>query len=300
MSPAGPAEGTPVTFSILLRDGDTGEIGGGVASRFLAVGAMVLHARAGHGAVATQALVNVALGPRGLSLLELGVPAEDVVKLLVSQDDRPGRRQVAVLAAAGAGAAHTGDGCQHWAGHRTGDGFACQGNVLASRQVVEAMADVAAGHRAGTPVAETIMSALEAGDAAGGDRRGRQSAAVVVMRSAAGYGGTSDTVVDLRTDDHPHPLPELRRLFGLHHEIFSRPAQQDLIPLAGETLATVAARLAQVTGEHFDHADVSAVWPVLDRWAGRENLEERLVQPEMVDDVLLRALQRQAQAAPEH
>lgn len=286
-----------MTFSILLRDDATGEIGGGVASRFLAVGAMVLHARAGHGAVATQALVNVSFGPHGLDLLELGVPAEDVVKLMVSQDDRPDRRQVAVLAAAGAGAVHTGDGCQHWAGHRTGDGFACQGNVLASRHVIDAMADVAAAHRTATRVAETILSALEAGDAVGGDRRGRQSAAVVVMRPGGGYGGTSDAVVDLRTDDHPHPLPELRRLLGLHHEIFSRPAEQDLIPLAAGTLAIVAARLAAVTGERFDHADASAVWQVLDRWAGRENLEERLIRPEMVDDALLQALQRQAEAA---
>ena len=283
-----------MTFSVLLRDPTSGEIGGGVASRFLAVGALVLHARAGLGAVATQALVNVSFGPRGLHLLELGNSAADVVRLLAAEDEQPGRRQMAVLGISSAGAAHTGDKCQDWAGHLTGDEYACQGNILASQRVVEAMATVAASHRAGTPIANTILSALEAADVAGGDRRGRQSAAVLVVRLGGGYGGTSDTAVDLRVDDHPQPLGELRRLMGLHSEIFSRPAEHDLIPLAGQTLATVAVHLAQVTGDHFDHADPSAVWQVLDRWAGRQNLEERLIRKYAVDNVLIGALKREA------
>jgi uncharacterized Ntn-hydrolase superfamily protein len=283
-----------VTFSILLRDPTSGEIGGGVASRFLAVGALVLYAQAGYGAIATQALINASFGPRGVRLLELGVPAADVVRLLASQDEQPSRRQLGALGVTGAGAAHTGDKCQDWAGHLTGERYTCQGNILASARAIEAMAAVAAAHQAGTPVADTVLSALRAADVAGGDKRGRQSAAVLVVRPGGGYGGTSDTVVDLRVDDHPQPLGELHRLMRLHQEIFSRPAEGDLIPLAGQTLTTVATQLAQVTGEQFDHADASAVWQVLDRWAGRENLEERLIRQHAVDDVLLKALQRQA------
>lgn len=284
-----------MTFSVLIRDESTGEIGCGVTSRFLAVGALVLHARAGLGAVATQALTNVSFGARGLDMLGLGIPAEDTVRLLTGADAHPDRRQVAVLGQQGPGAAHTGTSCQEWAGHVTGDMFTCQGNVLASAGVLEAMAPVAAAHSPGQPVAATVLAVLEAGEAAGGDRRGRQSAALLVVRRDGGYGGSTDRVADLRTDDHPNPLAELRRLLELHGEIFSRPAKSDLMPMSGVTLATVAGLLASATTEEFNQQDAAAVWAVLERWAGRENLEERLVKVNAVDEVLLRALRRQAQ-----
>jgi len=166
-----------VTFSVLLHDPETGETGAAVASKFLAVGALVLHARADSGAVATQALVNVSFGPDGLGLLRDGLPADEVVARLVAGDPSPDRRQLAVLGLDGRAAGYTGPGCMATAQHTTGAGFAAAGNVLAGPGVVDALAAALGAHAAGTPVARTVLAALRAGEAAGGDRRGRQSAA---------------------------------------------------------------------------------------------------------------------------
>jgi uncharacterized Ntn-hydrolase superfamily protein len=283
-----------MTFSVLLGDLVTGEIGAGVASRFLATGALVLHASADRGAVATQALVNVSFGPDGLRLLEQGLPADSVVQRLIGNDELPERRQLAVLGRDGRAAAHTGTGCQQSAHHLIGPCFAALGNVLAGPQVVQAMANTVAAHVAGTPVAATIVAALQAGEAAGGDRRGRQSAAVLVVRAGGGYGGTTDRVVDLRVDDHADPLPELRRLLALHAEIFSRPDEADLLPLTGALQTEVSELLHSVAGEQFDGADRDQLWAALDSWAGRQNLEERLIRPMHVDPVLVEALRRSA------
>jgi uncharacterized Ntn-hydrolase superfamily protein len=283
-----------MTFSVLLRDPVTGDIGAGVASRFLAAGALVLHARADSGAVATQALVNVSFGPHGLRLLEQGLPADDVVRQLIDADEMPERRQLAVLGRDGRAAAHTGAGCQQNAHQVVGPGFAALGNVLAGPQVVQAMANTVAGHVLGAPVAATILAALQAGEAAGGDRRGRQSAAVLVVRACGGYGGTTDRVVDLRVDDHADPLPELGRLLALHAEMFSRPDEADLLPLTGALQVEVSELLRAVAEEPFDGADGDQLWAALDSWAGRENLEERIIRPMHVDPVLVEALRRSA------
>jgi uncharacterized Ntn-hydrolase superfamily protein len=286
-----------VTFSVLLHDPVTGETGAAVASKFLAVGALVLHARADSGAVATQALVNVSFGPEGLTLLRDGLAPDDVVARLVSADAAADRRQLAVLGLDGRAAAYTGAACMATAQHTTGTGFAALGNVLAGPEVVDALAAVLGAHVPGTPVARTVLAALRAGEAAGGDRRGRQSAAVLVVRTDGGYGGSTDRVVDLRVDDHRDPLAELGRLLELHAELFDRPAEADLMPLSGPLRGEVAALLATVAEEPFDADDDAGLWAALDDWAGRENLEERLVRPMSVDPVLLAVLRRCAAEA---
>jgi uncharacterized Ntn-hydrolase superfamily protein len=289
-----------VTFSVLLRDPLTGQLGGAVASRFLASGALVLHGRAAVGVVATQALVNVSFGPDGLGLLAEGRTAADVVARLIGRDSLPDRRQLAVLDRDGRSAAHTGSGCQATALQLTGTNFAAAGNVLAGADVVAAMAGAAAAHLPGAPIARTLIAALQAGDEAGGDRRGRQSAAVLVVQTDGGYGGTTDRVVDLRVDDHVDPVGELRRLLVLHDEIFARPDEADLLPLTGDTRREVATLLALVAESAFDGGDDDQLWQALDTWAGRENLEERLVRRMSVDPVLIEALRRRADARTNH
>jgi uncharacterized Ntn-hydrolase superfamily protein len=286
-----------VTFSVLLHDPVTGETGAAVASKFLAVGALVLHAGADSGAVATQALVNVSFGPEGLRLLRDGLAPDEVVARLVAGDAAPDRRQLAVLGLDGRAAAYTGAGCLPTAQHTTGAGFAALGNVLAGPAVVDALAAVLGAHAPGTPVARTALAALRAGEAAGGDRRGRQSAAVLVVRTGGGYGGSTDRVVDLRVDDHRDPVAELGRLLELHAELFDRPGDAELMPLSGELRGEVAALLATVAEEPFDAGDDAGLWAALDAWAGRENLEERLVRPMNVDPVLVAVLRRCAAEA---
>jgi len=213
-SAAAAAPPRPATFSIVAADAAAGEVGVAVASRFFAVGTVVPHARAGVGAVATQAFANTGFGPKGLDLLARGAtPAEALAILLRGDDDRE-RRQVGVVAADGTSATYTGTGPNAWAGGRSGPGYAVQGNILAGEEVVAAM-ERAFLAGAGRPLAERLFAALAAGDAAGGDARGRQSAALVVCRDGAGYGGFTDRAVDLRVDDHPDPFAELERLLGL-------------------------------------------------------------------------------------
>jgi len=189
--------------------------------------------------------------------------------------------------AAGRVAAHTGGGCPDWAGHQTGDGFSCQGNILVSSATVEAMA-AAMRERAELELPERLVAALEAGQAAGGDARGQQSAALLVVREGGGYGGRSDRHVDLRVDDHPTPIAELGRLLALHRRYFRRPSDDELVELAGPLAAEVAGLLARrgagPTG------DAAALWAALEGWAGLENLEERLVRPGWIDPTTLGVL----------
>ena len=204
----------PATFSIVAADPAAGEVGVAVASRFFAVGTVVPHARAGVGAVATQSFANTTYGPRGLELLERGLTPEEAVAVLLRGDEGREQRQVGVVAADGRSATYSGPGCNAWAGGRSGPGYAVQGNILTGEEVVAAMERAFLGS-AGKPLAERLFAALAAGDAAGGDKRGRQSAALLVVRAGAGYGGFTDRAVDLRVDDHPDPFGELERLLGL-------------------------------------------------------------------------------------
>jgi uncharacterized Ntn-hydrolase superfamily protein len=278
-----------VTFSIVARDPETGDLGGAVQSRFLGVGALVLHGRAGVGMVATQAWANVAYGPRGLALLEVGATARQALEVLVGADDQPGQRQAAIVDAAGRVAAHTGGDCPDWAGHHTGDGFSCQGNILVSAATVEAMA-AAMRERTGLEFAERLVAALQAGQAAGGDARGQQSAALLVVREGGGYGGRSDRHVDLRVDDHPAPIAELGRLLALHRRYFRRPSDDELVELTGRLAAEVAGLLARRGAGPVDPGDAAGVWAALEGWAGMENLEERLVRRGWIDPTTLAVL----------
>ena len=285
-----------MTYSVVARDALTGDLGCAVQSKFPAVGAIVIHARSGVGAVATQALANVAYGPRGLALLEGGGSPVQAVAELTGSDPLAEQRQVGIVDAAGRSASHTGSGCSPWAGHIARDNFACQGNMLVSAATVEAMARVMVD-RLDLSFPERLVTSLAMGQAAGGDARGQQSAALLVVRPAGGYGEGSDRLIDLRVDDHPRPIEELGRLLALHRIHFDRPTDADLLPLAGPLVVELAFRLSphEVTG--MPRAP-DAVWDLLDAWAGRENLEERMVRRGHIDREVLRILREKTPAPP--
>jgi uncharacterized Ntn-hydrolase superfamily protein len=268
-----------MTFSLVACDLDAGEWGVSVASKFLAVGAVVPWACGDVGAVATQSYANVTYGPEGLALLAGGADAQSALDRLVGDDPGRDQRQVGIVDAAGGAATFTGSGCFEWAGGRTGPCHAAQGNILAGRQVVDALADTFLATEG--PLVERLLAALAAADAAGGDRRGRQSACVIVRRTGGGYGGNNDILIDLRVDDHADPVGELQRLYAIHDLLFGQTPEDRMIPLE-EVRAEVTERLAKLG---FDGATGEA----LRAWAGRENLEERL-RDDRVDPVLLRAL----------
>jgi len=257
-----------------------------VASRFLAAGALVPAAEALVGAVATQAHANLAYRAQALALLRTGVTAGDAVAGLVAAD--PGRddRQLAVVGATGDGATWTGPRCHPWAGGQAGDGWAAQGNILTGPQVIDALRDAWLA-RDDLPFPQRLLAALTAGDAAGGDRRGRQSAAMLVVQRHGGYAGTGDELVDLRVDDHVDPVAELRRLLGIHHMLFGRPDPATLRDLTGPLAAEVTELLA-ATGHPVGPAGLD---DALAAWTGLENLEERFV-PARIDPIVLEHLRR--------
>ncbi|MDI3317642.1 MAG: DUF1028 domain-containing protein [Bacillota bacterium] len=286
-----------MTFSIVAHDPASGSWGVAVQSRFLAVGALVPWARAGVGAIATQAWCNTSYGPRGLELLRQGRSAREVVEELTASDEGRSQRQLAVVDARGEAYAWTGAACPDWAGHRTGPGFSCQGNILAGPRVVEAMAEAFAG--AGGELADRLLAALRAGQAAGGDRRGQQSAALLVVRERGGYGGFDDRALDLRVDDHPRPIEELARLLDLHRLYFGR--SREVLPIEGETARRLLAVLeaagmgarpgagpAAGGGEAWSEAAERALRELY----GIENFEERDPGPGRVDAEVLDFLVR--------
>jgi uncharacterized Ntn-hydrolase superfamily protein len=213
-TPALAAPPSPATFSIVAADPEAGEVGVAVASRFFAVGTVVPFAKAGVGAVATQSNANTTYGPRGLELLERGVAPDEVVRVLTRADDGKDSRQLGVVSASGASATYTGPKCNAWAGGRTGPNYAVQGNILAGEPVVAGMEQAFLDTK-GKTLAERLYAAIVAGDKAGGDARGRQSMALVVVRAKGGYNGFTDRAIDLRVDDHPDPIVEMGRLLGI-------------------------------------------------------------------------------------
>ncbi len=252
-----------MTFSIVGRSDDSESWGVAVASKFLAVGNVVPAAIAGVGAVATQANANVAWKSTALALLDEGFTADEVLQQLLDDDGGPSDRQLGLIDSAGRAVSHTGPGCLDWAGGFAAPGVAIQGNVLAGPHVLEAM--VAAWEAgADRPLAHRLLDALTAGDSAGGDRRGRQSAALLVVRDGAGYGGLDDIAADLRVDDHPAPVVELARLLDLNDFYLTAPPQADRVHVD----ATLAAELQQ-RARALGHADLSA-------WVGTENYEMRV------------------------
>jgi uncharacterized Ntn-hydrolase superfamily protein len=279
-----------MTFSIAARSAD-GEWGVAVASKFLGVGAAVPAARAGVGAIATQSYANTSYKPRGLDLLAGGATAQDVLDRLLADDDGREHRQVGVVGRDGPAATFTGSQCHDWAGGAALDDAAIQGNILAGADVVAAMRSVwqqpATGAGAGShrSLARRLLAVLQAGDAAGGDRRGRQSAALLVVRAGAGYAGFDDVAVDLRVDDHAAPCAELARLLGLHELYNVPPDPAELLPLDDDLRAEVDA-----AARRLGHAD-------FDAWVGCENFENR-AWPDKVDPQVLRILREQAAGGP--
>jgi uncharacterized Ntn-hydrolase superfamily protein len=261
-----------MTFSIVARAGDA--LGVAVASKFLAVGAVVPAAEAAVGAVATQSYANVAYGPQGLALLRTGVDAPGAVGALTAADPGRAQRQLGMVAATGPGGTYTGDACHDWAGGQAGDGWAVQGNILVGPEVVAAMRD--AWLAGDGPLPARLLASLRAGDRAGGDRRGRQSAALLVVEPGQGYAGTSDVAVDLRVDDHRDPVGELTRLLDVHTMLFGRPDPGTLMTLDGALAAEVRDLLARV-GHPAADGSLEALDTALASWAGVENLEERVV-----------------------
>lgn len=217
--------GEPVvaTFSIVAYDPDTKELGVAVQSKFIAVGSVVPWAKAGVGAVATQSYANTTYGPKALDLMSQGVEPEKVMTLLTDIDRRAALRQVGLVDAKGRSATFTGDLCNPWAGGLKGENFACQGNILAGEDVVKNMAK--SFQESKGDLGERLIAALQAGQEAGGDSRGMQSAALLIVRDGWGYGGFNDRYRDLRVDDHAEPIKELRRVYDLHREIFPKPGK---------------------------------------------------------------------------
>ncbi len=261
-----------MTFSIAAVDPKTGDCGVAVASKFLAVGNIVPWVEAGVGAVATQALCNARFGPDGLKLM-VGVEAKAALATLIAADAGRDRRQVGLVDANGNAASHTGVNCLGWAGHRTGAGYAAQGNCLAGEAVVTGMAQ--AFENTQGPLYRKLLAAILAGDAAGGDRRGRQSAALKVLRRGAGYQGLSDTVMDLRVDDAPDPFAELRRLADLHRLYFFT-GDCPRLTLDGDVLSTLRAIMKRAGHkDDFPHGWSDGLGQAIDAFIGNENLEER-------------------------
>ncbi len=232
------------TFSIVARDPDTDDLGVATQSRFIAVGAVVPWAKAKVGAVATQAAANVSYGPRGLALLEEGCHPEMVVESLTGDDAESGTRQLGIVDVRGRVAAFTGEECYEWAGHVMGDGYCALGNILASEKVVQAMAKAYEGTSGDLP--ERLLAALEAGQAAGGDRRGQQSAALLVVREEGGYGMYTDRYIDIRVDESLQPITELRRIFRVYDlTLLEREDPQNVVKLAGDVASEVKGLLAR-------------------------------------------------------
>jgi uncharacterized Ntn-hydrolase superfamily protein len=269
-----------MTFSIVARSEDAGSLGVAVASKFLAVGSAVPAARLGLGAIATQSFCNTLYKRDGLRHLAEGLSAQETLERLLADDDQREERQAGIVDAAGLAATWTGSGCMEWAGGITGPDYAIQGNILTGPEVVEAMRAAFLG-AAGEPFAERLLAALRAGDEAGGDRRGRQSAALLVVSTSGSYTPGDDVAYDLRVDDHPEPCGELTRLLGLHHVYFDRPTPDDLLPLEGDLATEVTDHLARL-----GYRD-------LDTWAGVENYEVRMVAGS-IDTTVLARLREQA------
>ncbi len=283
------------TFSIAACDLEENAWGVAVASKFLAAAAVVSWARAGAGAVATQALAKVGFGPDGLDLMAQGVSAPEALQRLLAADPGSADRQVGLVDSQGRTAAHTGADCHEWAGHRSGKGFTCQGNILAGPQVLDAMA--AAYRSASGELADRLMAALLAGDQAGGDRRGKQSAGILVVRPGGGYGGDTDRYLDLRVDDDPEPVARLQGLVTAHHVFFGDSRPEDQLPIDGAVareLQSLMLREGYYKGEAhgvWDEDSRQAFWDLV----GNENLEERWrldQNPDQIDRVALEYLRQ--------
>jgi len=270
------------TFSICACDLDEGRWGVATQSKFLAVGSVVPWAEPHVGAIATQSYANPRYGPDGLALLRKGLSADEVVERLTSADEGRDHRQLGVVDGEGRSATFTGTECLDWAGGRTGPSYAVQGNILVSEATVDALESTFLATM-GRPLAERLLDCLAAAQEAGGDSRGQQAAALLVVEKHGGYARLSDVLVDLRVDDHERPIDELTRLYGLHEALFGKTPRSRWIAVDDELRAELSERLA---GLGYD----GPLNEAFSNWAGTENLEERVDGVEAVDPVVLEEL----------
>ena len=315
-----------MTYSIVALDPATGDLGVAVQSKFLAVGAVVPWAQAGVGAVATQSFANVTYGPGGLARLASGMSAAQVLDRLVTADPLRSQRQAGVVDAHGGSATHTGGACFAWAGGLIGPGFAAQGNILAGAAVVDGLADtLLAG---GRPFPELLIACLAAADLAGGDRRGRESSSLLVVRAGAGYGGANDRWIDLRVDHDDDPIGKLAGLLDLQRLYLDRPSADELAPMTEDLAAEVQSLLSRIGAEpggRFGNvyqpmfpeqvaaagaaagerpttgkptalpSNWDSTWQgALEDWMGVANLEERTAAPGWIDPRVLTVLRSSA------
>jgi uncharacterized Ntn-hydrolase superfamily protein len=269
------------TYSICACDLETRQWGVAVQSKFLAVGSVVPWAESLVGAVATQAYANPRYGPDGLALLREGLSAEEAARRLTDADEGRAQRQLGIVDGEGRAATYTGVDCNQWAGGRIGTGYAAQGNILVSAETVDALAETFEA-TVSKPLVERLLDCLDAAQAAGGDSRGQQSASILVVGPEQGYAGLSDVFVDLRVDDHARPLEELRRLFGIHEELFGQTPRSQWIEVDDGLRKEIEDRLAALGFER------------LEDWAGVENLEERVVGEDAVDPFVLERLRERS------
>jgi len=275
------------TFSIVACDPEKQEWGIAVQSKFLAVGSAVPWARAGVGAVATQSWANTSYGPRGLDMMEKGISADEVIARLTEEDKDRALRQVGVVDSRGNAAAFTGEECYDWAGHLVGEHYACQGNILVSEDTVRAMAQTFEATEGALP--DRLLAALLAGQKAGGDRRGQQSASILVVREGGGYGGFNDRYVDLRVDDHAAPIEELAHLLKLHNLYMGETDPNNLVKIEGKVAREIQEILTR-TGYYHGPATATydaATKQALGELVSTENLEERWRDDDLLDGVIL-------------
>ena len=276
------AEPVVATYSIAACDLEAGQWGVATQSKFLAVGSVVPWAEPGIGAIATQAYANPRYGPEGLALLREGLNAQEVVARLTEADDGREHRQVGVVDGRGGSATFTGSECMDWAGGLTGPCFAAQGNILVGEETVAALATTFPA-TAGRPLAKRLIDCLAAAQAAGGDRRGQQSAALLVVEREGGYAGMSDLLVDLRVDDHELPVSELARLYDMHTLLVGKTPGADWVEVDNALRAELTERLERLGYD-------GGLERALNTWAGTENLEERVDGVERIDPVVLAEL----------
>ncbi|MFN8222673.1 MAG: DUF1028 domain-containing protein [Gaiellales bacterium] len=269
------------TYSVCACDLAAGHWGVATQSKFLAVGSVVPWAEPHVGAIATQSYSNPRYGPDGLALLREGLSADEVVERLTSADTDAPLRQLGIVDGKGGSATFTGEGCHAWAGGVAGPCFAIQGNILVSDETVAAMVASFASSD-GHPLTDRLLDCLDAAERAGGDSRGRQSSAILVVERDGGYAGLSDTLVDLRVDDHPDPIGELRRLYAIHDALFGRTPREEWLPLEADLAREVSERLGRLGYES------------LTDWAGVENLEERVDGGGEIDPVVLAVLRERS------
>lgn len=274
-----------MTFSIIGFDPETEELGIAVQSKFIGVGSVVPWAKAGVGAVATQSYANPAYGPEGLALMEEGKSAEETLELLIEGDEGRALRQAGIMDAKGGAASYTGEDCYDWAGGRIGENCVAQGNILVSEETVDAMVDTF--ESTSGKLADRLLKALQAGQEAGGDRRGMQSSAIYVVKEKGGYLGANDRLIDLRVDEHPDPINELIRIYKLHQLYFAGPAAEDVLTIEGEIKKEISKHLRRLGFLSGDSLTDEKFYEALTSFIRVENFERRELEKGKIDRAIL-------------